>query len=109
MSTGAAKETKTSLSTLESVSVRTSGYYPIFAMGMHTSAGDFLVFIGTIGVAAGALLASILAGAVYIHYLVLRDIYVDPSFSRTASLWVIGFVFLCDFFQYWLASWVGVR
>lgn len=35
-----------------------------------------------------ALLAVLGLGALYIHYMVLRDIYYKPSFSTTASAWV---------------------
>jgi hypothetical protein len=35
--------------------------------------------------------------AIYVHFLILKNIYVDPSYSRSVSLGVIAFVLGCDF------------
>ena len=62
---------------------------------MNTS-GWYLAFIGLMGFAMILLLAVLLITGFIIHVLVLRDVYVDPSFSRGVSVGVIAFVLLTD-------------
>jgi hypothetical protein len=44
------------------------------------------------------LVVVVLLAALAIHLLVLRDVYVDPSFSRSVSVGVIAFVLVTDVF-----------
>jgi hypothetical protein len=64
---------------------------------LNTS-GWYLAFIALMGLAVILLLVVILITAFTIHLLVLRDVYVDPSFSRGVSVGVIVFVLLTDAF-----------
>jgi hypothetical protein len=41
--------------------------------------------------------AAVVCAALAIHILILRDIYIDPSYSVRVSIGVIAFVVLCDF------------
>ncbi len=59
----------------------------------------FLGLVGMIGAIGALVLVTTLVGAGYIHFLVLKDIYSDPSFSSAASTLVIAFVLACDCFS----------
>jgi hypothetical protein len=63
----------------------------------------FLGFIATLGLLGIIVLLATLLGAGYVHYLVLQDIYLNPSFSNAVSVWIIGFVLTCDSFSILLA------
>jgi hypothetical protein len=67
----------------------------------------YLLFLFFFAFVALSLLGVVAAGALYIHFLVLQDIYYKPSFSTTASLWVIGFVLVCDFLTITIAIFSG--
>jgi hypothetical protein len=78
-------------------------FLPSAAYG-HASTGlGFLALLSVIGLLGITLLFCTVFGAAYIHWCILRDIYVNPSFSVSASIWVIGFVLACDFFTLLLA------
>lgn len=57
----------------------------------------FAVFLVVVFLAGVVFVLSIAAAALYLHYVVLKDIYYDPSFSDRVSMYVIAFVLLGDF------------
>jgi hypothetical protein len=72
--------------------------FPDRYLGDHVQLGwGVTVFFGAWISGLCILLAAVLLGAFCIHVAILRDIYVDPSFSAAVSASVIGFVLLCDF------------
>ncbi|MHB8269259.1 hypothetical protein [Bradyrhizobium sp.] len=81
------------------------GYGVDFAVLPETSdvnlkpSGWYAAFIGVMALAVILLLLALLLTGFTIHLLVLRDVYVDPSFSRGVSVGVIVFVLLTDLFS----------
>jgi hypothetical protein len=67
---------------------RTQGYLQL-GRGFH-------LFVNIFAVLTAITLAILALGALYIRFKVLEDIYFAPSFSTTVSVWVIGFVVMCD-------------
>lgn len=55
------------------------------------------LFLSSIAIVFFAVLTALAVGAVYIHFLILKDIYLNPSYSRAVSIGVIAFVLGCDF------------
>jgi hypothetical protein len=55
-----------------------------------------LLFVGIFAVLTAMTLVIFTLGALYIRLKVLEDIYFRPSFSTIVSVWVIGFVLICD-------------
>jgi hypothetical protein len=80
------------------------GYGVEFAVLPETSdknlntSGWYAAFIAVMGLGMILLLAILLITGFAIHVLVLRDVYVDPSFSRGVSVGVIVFVLFTDAF-----------
>ncbi|MGX4804853.1 hypothetical protein [Bradyrhizobium guangdongense] len=63
----------------------------------------FLALISMIAVLGISVLLCTFFGTVYVHFLVLKDIYINPSFSHATSVAVISFVLACDVFTLLLA------
>lgn len=58
--------------------------------------GSYTLFLLSILIVILLLVAAIIVAAGTIHFLILRDIYQQPSFSTLVSICVIGFVLICD-------------
>jgi hypothetical protein len=80
------------------------GYGVDFAVLPETSdrnlntSGWYAAFIAVMGLGILLLFAVVLITGFAIHVLVLRDVYVDPSFSQGVSIGVIVFVLFTDAF-----------
>ena len=70
---------------------------PNITHGKFAFGWGYLAFLTLLGAIIIALLLLLVAAAIYIHFLILRDIFYHPSYSQTVSLCTIIIVSGCDF------------
>jgi hypothetical protein len=58
--------------------------------------GGFNLFVRILTTFSALTLVILVLGTITIRVKVLEDIYFAPSFTTVVSVWVIGYVFLCD-------------
>ncbi len=71
--------------------------FPLPTTQGHLELGrGFRLFVHIFAALSAITLVILALGTIFIRLKVLEDIYFAPSFSTEVSVWVIGFVFLCD-------------